>query len=53
MENYNAPLLRLAREQEGLTQKGLAEKLGVKQAVLSKYENGAITPPEVMQIDHF
>ena len=49
MENYNAPLLRLAREQEGLTQKGLAEKLGVKQAVLSKYENGAITPPEVMQ----
>lgn len=35
MENYNASLLRLAREQEGLTQKGLAEKLNVKQAVLS------------------
>ena len=49
MATYNASLLRLAREQEGLTQKGLAEKLGVKQAVLSKYENGAIVPPETMQ----
>ena len=49
MATYNASLLRLAREQEGLTQKGLAEKLKVKQAVLSKYENGAIVPPEAMQ----
>lgn len=49
MAAYNASLLRLAREQEGLTQKGLAEKLKVKQAVLSKYENGSIIPPENMQ----
>ena len=49
MATYNASLLRLAREQVGLTQKGLAEKLRVKQAVLSKYENGAIVPPETTQ----
>lgn len=50
MTAYNASLLRLAREQEGLTQKGLAERLNVQQAVLSKYENGAIVPPENMQL---
>lgn len=49
MATYNALLLRLAREQAGLTQKVLAEKLDVQQAVLSKYENGSIVPPENMQ----
>lgn len=49
MAAYNASLLRLAREQMGLTQKMLAQKLDVKQAVLSKYENGVIVPPENMQ----
>ena len=49
MSIFNASLLRLAREQEGLTQKELAQKLCVQQAVLSKYENGTIVPPENMQ----
>lgn len=49
MITYNASLLKLAREQDGLTQKNLAEKLGVKQAVLSKYENGTIVPSNEMQ----
>ena len=49
MAMYNASLLRLAREQVGLTQKELAKKLSVQQAVLSKYENGSIVPPETMQ----
>lgn len=49
METYNTTLLKLAREQNGLSQTELANALGVKQALLSKYENGAIVPPEEMQ----
>ena len=49
MPIYNTSLLKIAREQRGLTQSALADKLDVKQAVLSKYENGGIVPPEDMQ----
>jgi len=43
---FNSFLLKLAREQRGLSQRELSEQLGVKQAALSKYENGAISPSE-------
>jgi Zn-dependent peptidase ImmA (M78 family)/transcriptional regulator with XRE-family HTH domain len=37
-------MLRLARQRLGLTQKGAAEKLGIVQPVLSRYENGVADP---------
>ena len=43
---FNSLLLKLAREQRGWSQKEFAEQLGVRQAALSKYENGAIFPSE-------
>lgn len=36
--------IMLARKKAGLTQQQLAEAIGVKRAVISKYENGAIEP---------
>lgn len=50
MTIYNASLLKLAREQNGFTQAELAAKLGVKQAVLSKYEHGTIVPADSVQL---
>ncbi|MBR6060179.1 MAG: ImmA/IrrE family metallo-endopeptidase [Victivallales bacterium] len=48
MENtFNSILLKLVRQSMGLSQKDFAEQvLDVKQAVLSKYENGVIVPSE-------
>jgi Zn-dependent peptidase ImmA (M78 family)/transcriptional regulator with XRE-family HTH domain len=37
-------MLRLARQRLGLTQKSAAEKLGIIQPVLSRYENGVAEP---------
>ena len=37
--------LKLLRKSKGLTQIGLQMKIGVEQALLSKYENGERVPP--------
>ncbi|MDD3588256.1 MAG: ImmA/IrrE family metallo-endopeptidase [Thermoguttaceae bacterium] len=44
MKKFNASCLKLVREQRGWSQKEVAEKLGIKQSALSKYEHGAIEP---------
>lgn len=41
---FNAQLLRIARQARGRSQCGLAKQSGVSQANLSKLENGLITP---------
>jgi Zn-dependent peptidase ImmA (M78 family)/transcriptional regulator with XRE-family HTH domain len=41
-------MLRLARQRLGLTQKAAAEKLGIVQPVLSRYENGISDPDEAI-----
>ncbi|MDO4571527.1 MAG: XRE family transcriptional regulator [Planctomycetia bacterium] len=46
MAVFNSTILRLAREQHGLSQSELARRLSVQQAVLSKYENGIAEPSE-------
>ena len=46
MKAFNAILLKTAREQMGFSQAALAERIGVRQAVLSKYENGTIMPSD-------
>ena len=43
---FNRHMLQLARESRGLTQTELAEKIGVKQGTISKYEAGLLEPPE-------
>lgn len=37
--------MKLLRKSKGLTQIGLQMKIGVEQALLSKYENGERVPP--------
>lgn len=49
MSNYNAFLLKTAREQSGLSQGGFAKALGINQALLSKYERNTLVPPLQMQ----
>lgn len=49
MKNFNYTLLRLVREQRALSQTEVATRLGVRQAVFSKYENGSNIPPEESQ----
>lgn len=49
MSTYNTSLLRLAREQGGLSQSVLAARLKVQQALLSKYEHGLLVPTDEMQ----
>lgn len=39
-----ATRLRQAREQSGLTQQDLAEKLGVTKSAIGNYENGVSSP---------
>lgn len=46
MATFNSIMLRLAREQHGLSQSELARQLSVQQAMLSKYENGVAVPSE-------
>lgn len=36
--------LKILRQEKGLTQKDLAEKIGVKQSVISDYERNIIYP---------
>lgn len=45
MEKFNHHMLTLARDSRGLTQAGLASKLGIMQGTLSKYETGFLEPP--------
>jgi Zn-dependent peptidase ImmA (M78 family)/transcriptional regulator with XRE-family HTH domain len=40
----NSGLLRIARQWNGFSQGGAAERLGIPQAALSRYENAAATP---------
>lgn len=40
----NPKLLRDARKKAGISQDELAKKLGVKQATISKYETGIVSP---------
>lgn len=42
--------LRQLRENSGLTQPELAEKLGVKQAMISRMENDTKVPPLLLAI---
>ena len=47
MERIVIPaMLTLARESRGWSQKELADKLGIAQATVSKYENGMLQVPE-------
>lgn len=51
MESINiGKIIKEAREKVGLTQKGLAEKSGVKYSSLVKIETGVIANPRVMNI---
>lgn len=45
MEKFNHYMMTLARDSRGLTQAELAEKIGVGQGTLSKYETGFAEPP--------
>ena len=40
MPSFNPDLFKLAREEKGLSQKALAEQLGVAQSEISKVESG-------------
>lgn len=44
-EQINGGLLRVARQRKGLPQGVAADRLGVPQVTLSRYENGASLPP--------
>lgn len=46
MTDFNATLFKYVREQTGNSQKSFAELIGVKQAVISKYETGFAIPSE-------
>ena len=47
-----ATRLRQAREQSGLTQQDLAEKLGVTKSAIGNYENGVSSPKwDVLQVE--
>jgi Zn-dependent peptidase ImmA (M78 family)/transcriptional regulator with XRE-family HTH domain len=45
MEKFNHHMMVLAREARGHTQAEMAERLGVGQGTLSKYETGFLDPP--------
>ena len=44
MQLEKSELIRFYRQREGMTQEDLAEALGVRRSVISKYENGLIEP---------
>lgn len=44
--HFNADLLKIARQSRGLSQSALAEKSGVSQAHISKWENALVQPIE-------
>ncbi len=46
MEAFNHHMLILAREARGITQAELADRLGLSQGALSKYETGMLPPPD-------
>ena len=45
-----AESLRRERERMGLSQKDLAEQLGVSQALISQYENGSTSPTVYLSV---
>lgn len=44
-DHFNRHMLVMARESRGLTQSGLANKMGVSQGTISKIESGTTVPP--------
>lgn len=44
MTDVNPLLISVARESRGMTQRHLADAIGISQSKLSKYENGALQP---------
>ena len=46
MGQFDPELFKLAREQNGFSQKELVVGLDIKQAAISKYESGSITPSD-------
>lgn len=50
MDDVNPWMIVLAREAQGLSQKALAQRLGIAQGTLSKIENGRMEfPPDLME----
>src|SRR4051794_12080246 len=45
MNRFNPEMMILARERQGMRQTALAEAIGVRQATISRYEAGLVTPP--------
>jgi Zn-dependent peptidase ImmA (M78 family)/DNA-binding XRE family transcriptional regulator len=45
MNRFNPDMMILARERLGMPQSALADAVGVKQATISRYEAGLVTPP--------
>ena len=46
MKLFNPEMMILARERQGMPQSALADAIGVKQATISRYEAGLVTPTD-------
>lgn len=51
MSKFNHHMLTLARDVRALTQEELAERVGITQGMLSKYENGVHDAPDEFVVD--
>ena len=46
VRTFNRHMMTLARDSRGITQTELAQRIGVKQGTISKYEAGLLDPPD-------